>query len=133
MGLQGKFDAAKEVLAGVKTTVDEYESKAATDDEVFASRRVRVRYLLEMGRVINSGGNAEGSISPFRTAMQISRLGALDNPASNLSAYTADAIHMLGIVDTEHKVTWNVKGISMCEKSKDPATKKWLAVFLNNQ
>ncbi|KAJ3002979.1 UNVERIFIED_CONTAM: hypothetical protein HDU68_005924 [Siphonaria sp. JEL0065] len=133
-GLQKKFDEARENLSQVKTTVDRIES--SLDDQEGESdlqldcRRVRVRYLLEYGRVINTSGNPEASIGAFRTASQISKLGA--NP-DLLSAYTVDAIHMLGIVDKENKAIWTNKAIAIAEKSKDPATKKWLASLLNNQ
>ncbi|KAI9348717.1 hypothetical protein BDR26DRAFT_931087 [Obelidium mucronatum] len=133
-GLQKKFDLANANLAKAKATVDRIESSLNDEEEetqeLLDARRVRVRYLLEHGRVLNTSGNSERSIIPFHTAMQISRLGANKDL---LSVYTVDAIHMLGIVDKDQKHIWTAKAINIAEKSKDPATKKWLASLLNNQ
>ncbi|KAJ3063856.1 hypothetical protein HDU99_004677, partial [Rhizoclosmatium hyalinum] len=122
-GLQKHFDQANETLSKVKSTFELVESQLedadSDSDAARSARRVRVRYLLERGRVLNSSGNPEAAIAPFRMAMQVARL------SDSLAEYQVDAIHMLAIAvsDQDEKVAWTAKAIALCEKSTDPETK----------
>ncbi|KAJ3112725.1 hypothetical protein HK100_002231 [Physocladia obscura] len=151
-GLQGNFADAHLTIKAVKEAVEKAETEHSDDYDVILgdARRVRVRYLLEYGRLINSAGNPKGeysyenlknelycfateSISSFRTASQLCRLGLMDHDI--LSPYLVDALHMLAIVDKEDAVSsanWTAKAIQICEKSQNPKTKNWLGSLLNN-
>ncbi len=113
LGLQRKFDEAHEVL----------DSAAAL---MSAGSRAQVRYMLERGRVINSGGGRIASRQVFHQAVEAAKILGEDE-------LTADAMHMLGIVeDGEDSLNWNLKTIQFCESSDDPKAKKWLASLYNN-
>lgn len=102
LGLQGQFDEAHRVL-----------------DEVADIPDVRVRYLLERGRVFNSSKQPEKARPLFVEALEL---------AKN-DTYAVDAAHMLGILDG---LEWNVRAIALAESSPDPRAKKWLGSLYNN-
>ncbi len=113
LGLQRKFDEAHEVL----------DSAAAL---MSAGSRAEVRYMLERGRVINSGGGRIASRQVFHQAVEAAKILGDDG-------LTADAMHMLGIVeDGEDSLNWNLMTIHFCESSADPKAQKWLASLYNN-
>jgi tetratricopeptide (TPR) repeat protein len=139
-GLQRKFDEAKatldEVSKELSTLESEIDSSNSTTVEELAKeirvRQVRVRYLIENGRVLNSSGDSEASIKPFRMAVQISRIEPKDDDMEYLEV---DALHMLAIAekDESEKIRRSEMAIKVAEKSDAaPKTKKWLGSLLNN-
>lgn len=113
LGLQGKFDEEREILAEVEA----FEHHA---DDLFA------RYYLEMGRVLNSSGKPEEAIPLFEEALAFSQKAGADYLA-------IDAAHMLAIA---HKVPqsleWGDRAMKLIEKAKDEDAKKWRGSVLNN-
>lgn len=111
LGLQGKFE----------------EAKALLDDPAFeaASPRIRARWNLEQGRVLNSSGRRAESLQPFHRAVD-EAVNAGDD------GLQVDALHMLGIVDDERSLEWNEQALQLSGRSSDPKAKKWRASLLNN-
>lgn len=113
-GLQGNFTGAHQTLDRVETaTVD----KASV---------VRVRYLLERGRLLNSSGTPEAARPLFQLALDLARqIGADD--------YAIDAIHMLANISTpDESLRLNQEAIAMAEASDDERARKWLGSLYNN-
>jgi len=115
-GLQGKFEAARTLLEKIASAPDGQQTKL-----------VRVRLLLEKGRVLNSSGKPLDSLPIFQQAYDL----ALE---SGLDRYAADAAHMLGIASPtkESKVRWSLEGVRVASSSSDPDTRKWLGPLYNN-
>jgi tetratricopeptide (TPR) repeat protein len=100
----------------------------ATLDEIeeLVTGRAMVRLLLERGRLINTGGFPQGSVSCFLEAAQLA--GELGEVALEI-----DALHMLGIVaPPAERETWNLKALALAESSDEPAAQRWLPSLLNN-
>jgi tetratricopeptide (TPR) repeat protein len=113
-GLQRQFDEAHKSLDGVK------ESLAGVPPVV------RVRYLLERGRVFNSSQKRDESKPLFLEAWNVATKAGEDNLA-------VDAAHMLGIVEPpDEALRWNDKAMRLAETSPDPACKNWLGSLYNN-
>lgn len=114
-GLERLFESAHELL-------DEVEAQLTDDMPV-----VRVRYLLERGRTINSAGDPAKSKPLFEQAFYL---------ADSIGAdyYTIDAAHMIGIVGEtqKEKMDWNLKGIDVAENSTDKRARHWLGSIYNN-
>ncbi|MBZ0292720.1 MAG: hypothetical protein K8L99_09190, partial [Anaerolineae bacterium] len=85
-GLQREFDKAHR-------TLDEIEVQLTAAEEL---TQVRVRYLLERGRVFNSAGQPDVALPLFKQAWEIAR-------AADVDFYTVDAAHMLAIVEPDAK------------------------------
>lgn len=116
-GLQRAFDAAHRTLDAVEAKLDG------------ASVRVRVRYLLERGRVFNSSGSPERALPLFTEAATAA--GA--DPEGGAEFYRIDALHMLGIAAPPAKrASWNQQALAAAERSKDPRARGWRASLLNN-
>lgn len=114
-GLQQKFDEAH-------ATLDQVESRLRDGDHL-----VRVRYLLERGRVFNSSKQRERAIPLFTDAMNLAI-------AHQLDFYAIDAIHMLGIAEpNSHKqLAWNFRAMQLAEASTDERARGWLGSLYNN-
>lgn len=109
--LTGKFEEARQELARI---------------EGERSPVVRVRYELEMGRILNSSGNREAARPHFKRALKVAK-------ESNLDFYEVDAAHMLGIVTTgQESIQWNEAAIKLAEGSFDARAKGWAGSLLNN-
>jgi tetratricopeptide (TPR) repeat protein len=111
-GLQGNFGEAHQ-------TLDEVERLSKEE-------RVRVRYLLEHGRVFNSAKQRDKARPLFLEAYEL---------ASSIGAdfYTIDAAHMMAIVEPlEEQITWHEKALELCERTIDERAKKWLGSITNN-
>ncbi len=111
-GLQGKFDEAHKTL---------HEAEHLTNDE-----RVKVRHLLERGRVFNSSNQRDIARSLFLEAYEL---------AENIDAdfYEIDAAHMMAIVESlEEQITWHEKALELCKITADERAKKWLGSITNN-
>jgi tetratricopeptide (TPR) repeat protein len=112
-GLQGKFDEAH-------STLDE------VTDLTGAAPLVRIRYLLERGRVLNTSGHAEASRPLFLEAWQLAS-------SAGEEFHAADAAHMLGIVETpETQLGWSLRALELAERTRDPRTRGWLGPLYNN-
>ncbi len=113
-GLQRKFDEAHQ-------TLDETEPRLAD-----APAKVRVRYLLERGRVFNSSQQKDKSLPLFKEAWDVAGEAGEDNLA-------IDAAHMLGIVESpDEALRWNERAMQLAESADDPACRKWLGSLYNN-
>lgn len=87
---------------------------------------LRVRHLLERGRVFNSSGDRASAKPCFAEAWDVASRSALDGLA-------VDAAHMIAIVESGNAVMeWNVKALALAESSGDPAARKWRGSLLNN-
>jgi len=110
LGLQNRFDEGHAVLDQVEPTTD----------------RVRVRVLLERGRLFNSGGDPAKARTLFKEAY---------NMASTCGeeALEVDAAHMIAIVaEREEAKGWNERALAKAASSDDPKARKWRASLLNN-
>lgn len=116
-GLQREFEVAHRTLDGV-------EAKLAS-----AAARVRVRYLLERGRVYNSAGAPERAVPLFVEASNT----ALADDEPDAEFYRIDALHMLGIAaPASERMSWNQQALRVAERAKDPRAREWRASLLNN-
>ncbi|MDF1800086.1 MAG: tetratricopeptide repeat protein [Planctomycetota bacterium] len=116
-GLRRLFEEAHAILDTVEARLDG------------ASTEVRMRYLLERGRTINSAGDPAASMALFEEAWDIGHTPA----AAGLDPLTADAGHMLGIAaGGEAALDWAERTIRFCEESDDPRCKGWLGPLYNN-
>jgi tetratricopeptide (TPR) repeat protein len=111
--LRGTFDQANVILDGV-----ERELKAQDDS------LVRVRYLLERGRVVNSSGKPAEALPLFIEAVNVGR-------DAKLPRFEVDALHMVAIVESDpHKrIEWGVKGIARAKELNEIG---WLHALYNN-
>src|SRR5438132_922326 len=99
--LQRQFDAADATLAQV--------------DKILSGQpaRVKVRYLLERGRVLNSSKRPEQAMPLFREALDLARCTHEDFLA-------IDAAHMLGIAaPPDERLRWNLEAVAMTEHTED--------------
>ncbi len=113
LGLQRRFEEAAR-------TLDEVE--AMNDLPPF----VRVRLLLERGRVLNSSGNKSEARPLFEQACEL----AAHNEEDDLAV---DAAHMVAITcDGDEAMEWNLKALSMAEASRCPRARRWAASLHNN-
>jgi tetratricopeptide (TPR) repeat protein len=115
-GLQQKFNDAH-------ATLDQVESRLRESDNPL----IRTRYLLERGRVFNSAKQRDRAIPQFTDAMNLALQHQLD-------FYAIDAIHMLGIAesDSEKQLAWNFKAMQLAEAGKDERARGWLGSLYNN-
>ena len=118
-GLQKRF-------AEAHGTLDVVERDLGAPGASKIPPEVRVRYLLERGRVFNSSG-APGTARPlFEEAWEAARDAGLDGLAT-------DAAHMVAIVAAgPESLHWNESAIRFAEASSDPAARKWLGSLYNN-
>ncbi len=113
-GLQRRFDDAHR-------TLDEVE--ALTGD---SGPRIRVRVLLERGRVERSAGDGPGSFPLFVGAWHLAREAEEEELA-------VDAAHMAAIVaPADEQMEWHGKAVDHAESSTDPRARRWLGSLLNN-
>jgi len=113
-GLQRRFDDAH-------ATLDRVEGMLGG-----LGPEVRVRYLLERGRTLNSSGRAPESVPLFEEAWEVARAAGLD-------ALALDAAHMLGIaLPSDRQLAWAERAIALAEASEDPRCKVWLGPLYNN-
>lgn len=113
-GLQRQFAAAGATLDGVETEL------------AALPLRPRVRYLLERGRVFNSGGDPAGARPYFEEALRL----AVAEPAEAFHA--VDAAHMLAIVAPEESLAWNRRALDLAGAAGDPRARNWRGSLLNN-
>lgn len=113
-GLQRHFAAAHQ-------TLDEVERRL-TDNAI----RLRLRYLLERGRVLNSSKEREAARPFFLQAWEMAQAAGED-------FYAVDAAHMLAIVEPlAGQLAWNLKALDLAEHSADGRARGWLGSLYNN-
>ena len=113
-GLQHEFEKAHITLDDVERAVEDRKD------------RVRVRYLLERGRVFNSSGEKDRSRPLFVEAADLA--DDLDE-----DFFEVDALHMVAIVaPSEEQVEWNQKAVAVAEASEDERARNWLGSLYNN-
>ncbi|KAJ3264713.1 hypothetical protein HDU77_007729 [Chytriomyces hyalinus] len=140
--LQHKFADALETLSKAKEIVDDCEKQtedSLTDSELDAdhpvlagARRVRIRILLEKGRIMHGKGDVDASIAPLRTVLQLSRIGS---DPETFSCYFVDALHMLALVETDPDDKFGLleRSIAEAKKSKSRETRLLLASLYTSQ
>jgi tetratricopeptide (TPR) repeat protein len=115
LGLQRKFSEADAALDTLKSVEE--------------PRRVRVRYLLERGRVRNSSGNPADAVPLFKKAVDVAAKDAV--PGADF--YRVDALHMLGIAaPADKRLRWNLEALAVADASTDARARGWRASLLNN-
>ena len=113
-GLQQTFDKAHQTLDRVEEQLGEHAS------------RVKVRYLLECGRVHNSSGHPEEARPFFEQALELAKQLSED-------FYAVDAIHMLAIVSPpDQSLDLNLQAIQLAESSEQENARNWLGSLYNN-
>jgi tetratricopeptide (TPR) repeat protein len=115
LGLQGRFDEALAVLAGVRAALRPTEARA------------EIRYLLEMGRVLRSAGKPDAARPHFEQAGQQAQRAGED-------ALCIDAVHMLALVeaDPERRLWHDMHALRIAEASADLTARNWRASLLHN-
>jgi tetratricopeptide (TPR) repeat protein len=87
---------------------------------------VRVRYLLERGRALNSSKKPAEALPLFREAYDRA-------VAAGIDFHAIDAAHMVAIVEEPaSKRAWNLKGMGVAERTKDKRAAGWLGTLYNN-
>lgn len=113
LGLQRRFEEALAALDEVQPHLD-------------LSPKVKIRYLLERGRVLNSSGSPEEAAHPFQEAFEVAQ-------AAGEEFFAVDAAHMMGIVTSgDDSIDWNLKALEMARAAQDPAARNWRGSLLNN-
>lgn len=113
-GLQRKFEKAHQTLDQVERRLGDSAS------------RVKVRYLLERGRVLNSSGHPDEAYPFFEQALDFAQQIADD-------FYMVDAIHMLAIVSPPNQsLNHNLRAIQLAESSSQERARNWLGSLYNN-
>ena len=116
-GLQRQFAAADSTLDGVARALDRVPA------------RVRVRYLLERGRVRNSSGAADAAVPLFHAAL----VASASDAETGAAFYRIDALHMLGIAaPPAERLDWNLQALAAADAATDPRARRWRASLLNN-
>ena len=117
-GLEGNFDKAHALL----DEVDRSSTGDHPDMQV-----VKLRSLLERGRVFNSDKQPAKALPLFERAWGLAR-------GIKQHGYAVDAAHMCAIAapSAEEKRAWNLQAIRYAEESKDPRAMRWLGALYNN-
>ncbi|MGQ0721874.1 MAG: tetratricopeptide repeat protein [Candidatus Eiseniibacteriota bacterium] len=114
LGLQKKYDEAGAVLEAVERELD-------TADPI-----VRVRWLLERGRVANTSGRKDDARPLFEEAWRLGRETSAD-------AFAVDAAHMVAIVSPpDEAVVWNERALDLARASTQERARRWRGSLLNN-
>jgi tetratricopeptide (TPR) repeat protein len=91
-----------------------------------ADDRVRIRILLEHGRLLNEQGRSGEAASDFQRAWDLAS-------SLNEGVLALDAAHMLGYILTgEASETWHRKAILLSEGSTEPRARRWQYRLLCN-
>lgn len=112
--LQRKFRAAHCTLDGLVPVLSTLNARA------------RTRYHLERGRTYNSRGARSKALPQFLDAWRIAKRAGEDRLA-------IDAAHMVALVKSgAAQRDWNSRALSLAERSRDRAARRWRASLLNN-
>jgi tetratricopeptide (TPR) repeat protein len=94
-----------------------------------APARVRVRALLERGRLRNSAGQRDAAVPLFEQALRASAGDTLPGAAF----YEVDALHMLGIAAPgDAGLACNRRALAAAGRARDARSRGWRASLLNN-
>jgi tetratricopeptide (TPR) repeat protein len=109
LGLQGRFPDADAVLdaIGEPTGV------------------VRVRVLLERGRLRTSAGDPAAAVPLFRAAAEAAE-------AAGAVGLQVDALHMLAIADAGREEEWAAVALAVVDASADPEVTRWACPLHTN-
>lgn len=108
-------------FAGAHRTLDSVDAMLGEDMDV-----VRIRSLLERGRVYNSSNKPDSAKPFFTDAWELARSAAED-------FYAVDAAHMMAIVGSpEEQLAWSGKAMRLAEQSADERARRWLGSLYNN-
>ena len=111
LGLQRRFDEATEVLDSIPD---------AGDPEV------RVRVLLERGRVLNTSGSPEAARPLFEQAFELASAAGFEHLA-------VDSLHMVAIVaPADEQTSLNEQALALASAATDSRAREWRASLLNN-
>jgi tetratricopeptide (TPR) repeat protein len=116
-GLDRRFAEGHQLLDGLAAEIDRQPPA------------VRVRCLLEQGRLFNSDGAQAQALPLFEQAWEVARSAQLD-------ALAVDAAHMLAIVHRgapERAIEWNETALALARSSHERRARLWLGSLLNNQ
>jgi len=114
LGLQRKFGDAHAML-------DAVDAKLAD-----LPPHVRVRYLLERGRALNSAGEPQRAVPLFTEALALAE-------REHDAFYAVDAAHMLGIAaPAPERLAWNLKALALAEAAADTRARDWRASLYHN-
>lgn len=117
LGLQRRFADAHAVLDTVLPHLDAMPA------------RLRVRYLLERGRVRNSSGDKAAAVPLFMDALQASERDRLPDAAF----YRIDALHMLGIAaPAKTRLDWDRQALAAAEAATEARARNWRPSLLHN-
>jgi tetratricopeptide (TPR) repeat protein len=117
LGQQRRFDEGDALLDAVEPALAQ------------APARVRVRYLLERGRLRNSAGERAAAVPLFEQALAASR----DDASPGAAFYTVDALHMLGIATPpDQALAWNRQALAVAQQASDERARGWRASLLHN-
>ncbi len=113
-GLRRQFADAHATLDAVAAQLDGVSS------------HVRVRYLLERGRVFNSAGSRGRAVPLFVEALSLAECAGDEY-------YAIDAAHMLGIAaPAPERLDWNLKALALARAAADPRARRWDASLYHN-
>lgn len=91
-----------------------------------ADTELKVRVLLERGRVLNSSGDPAAARPLFEAAFEAARAAGFENLA-------VDALHMIAIVaPPDEQETLNRHALELAAGGDDPRARRWRASLLNN-
>ncbi len=114
LSLQRRFDEAHSLLDSLATSLGD------------AAPIVRVRWLLERGRTLNSSGSPKEARPLFEEAWERA-------PDAGLDWLAVDAAHMVAIVaESDEALRWNETALDLARSSEDPRARKWRGSLLNN-
>jgi tetratricopeptide (TPR) repeat protein len=121
LGLQGRFEDAHRILDDVQNAIQMLFPNEAV---------IRVRYLLERGRLFNSAKRYPAALPLFTEAFERAEQNGNDHLA-------IDAAHMIAIAkgavaDTTGAEQWNQRALRRAESSVQPRARKWLGSLHNN-
>lgn len=137
LGLQQKFDEAHKLLDEVSVALEKpkadrhgHSANERPNDHAMTETlqwdRVKVRYLLERGRLFNSSRQKDRALPLFEEAWKFGLKSGLD-------CYAVDAAHMMAIAaPSEQVMEWNQKALALVEKSSEPKARRWRASLYNN-
>ncbi len=113
LGLQRRFDEAHRLL-------DDIESAGDLSDHV------RVRVLLERGRVFNSSRRPFEARPLFEQACELASRSGEDDLA-------VDAAHMIAIAgEGDEAMQWNMKALATAQRSRCLRARRWAGSLHNN-
>ena len=121
-------------VARAKGLLREFDAADATLDRVEAAvsrlpARVRVRYMLERGRVQNSSGHPATAVALFDQALA----ATVSDSLPGAQFYRVDAMHMLGIAAPKSaQLEWDLRALAEADASNNARVRRWIASLCNN-